>query len=367
VSHIIPVTVLTGAPTGLIEQLAIRSITESPGTTHAIVSSKSRRKSRQPPKPSGWISTKPRLARWGEGCGCCTVRADVATRARRLVEDKVNPQLLLALQLGEDLEPLLKTFTVADSDGCALSDHAQVQRLVVVVSADNLQARQGVRELYERIELAETIILVRKAKEEEDQGAADLIRALNPSASIQSVTESTLPTLDLTQAAQPFDLWTARQRASQVPLAVTNTQTANGIQRHVFRTSRPFHPKRLHDLLQLKWTGVARVHGPFWVASRPEYAAMLQVNGDKKTTKMIGSWWAAVPIEDRPSTRDFEQRTKNWHPEFGDRVQELSIVGSTSGVNFLRRHLEQALMVDDELSPEAWTSLDHPFPWPNQG
>ena len=94
---------------------------------------------------------------------------------------------------------------------------------------------------------------------------------------------------------------------------------------------------------------------------------MLQVNGDEKATNLFGNWWAAIPIEDRPSTRAFEQRTRDWHPEFGDRVQDLFIVGSTSGVNSLRRQLEQALMVDDELSAEAWTFLDHPFPWPNQG
>ena len=81
---------------------------------------------------------EPRLVRWGEGCGCCTVREDVVEQLRAVARDPGVKQALLVLPIEDSLEPVVKSFTVADERGRILGDQATLQDLVTVVGADSL-------------------------------------------------------------------------------------------------------------------------------------------------------------------------------------------------------------------------------------
>jgi hypothetical protein len=79
-------------------------------------------------------------------------------------------------------------------------------------------------------------------------------------------------------------------------------------------------------------------------------------------------WWASVPAEKRPTSTEFREYMESiWHPTFGDRSQELNIVGIDVDETALKLRLDQCLLTDEELeAPEQWRTLPHPFPWPEE-
>lgn len=365
------VTVLTGAPRDLVERTARNLVDDSASTLHAIVHARSRARGRArrsgQQKPPGWATTRPRLARWGEGCGCCTVRSDVAANTRRIHGQDPTARVLLVLQGDEALEPALKTFSVPDPQGRVLSDCAQVQRMVVVTSPTELSGSTGLRALYERIELADAVLLVQDESSELVERAQDLLRALNPHAHLALLDQPALQNLPLSHAEEGFSLAQRKRRSAEVDALDLPTPSDARAKRFVFRTQRPFHPERLFALLQQPWPGVVRAHGPFWVASHPECAATLELFGTERETRAIGHWWGAVAPEQRPSSAAFRAHMDSWHPLYDDRIQELFLAGTPTGVDALVHRLKACLLQGNEAEdPQAWATLSHPFGWPEE-
>lgn len=65
--------------------------------------------------------------------------------------------------------------------------------------------------------------------------------------------------------------------------------------------------------------------------------------------------------DDRP---DDVASAPRWHPQWGDRCQELVWIGVDMDESSLRYMLDQCLLTDDEmaLGPEGWAEFDDPLP-----
>lgn len=74
----------------------------------------------------------------------------------------------------------------------------------------------------------------------------------------------------------------------------------------------------------------------------------------------------AVPPERVPDDEGLRAHLKSlWHPAYGDRRQEIVIIGVDLDEAALRAGFDGCLLTDDELeTPETWGVLEHPFPWP---
>jgi len=304
---------------------------------------------------------EPRLVRWGEGCGCCTVREDVVEQLRGVARDPGVKRALLVLPIEDSLEPVVKSFTVADEQGRILGDQATLQDLVTVVGADSLSGAVVPRALYETLELSSDVITLAPEGTSPDvvQSVSDTVQALNPEARHHVATDAQGVEPGQLGGGSPFDLSAARRRSGQGEL------TTPRVARVEFSEQRPFHPVRLRLLLDQKWPGVVRVQGVFWVASQPGYAALMDVAGADKLTRLASHWWAAVPAHQWPSDAGFRQYQATWHSAFGDRRQDLLVAGEREGVDWLAKALDRCLMTFDELQdPDAVRNLPHPFPWP---
>ena len=140
-----------------------------------------------------------------------------------------------------------------------------------------------------------------------------------------------------------------------------------GIGSFVNRARRPFHSARLYACLEEEWPGVLRSKGFVWLASRHEHVGMWHQAGGACALSGAGSWWATAPREEWPD--DAETRAEieaNSEGEFGDRRQELVVIGRDVDEPGLRARLDACLLDDAELAqgPAAWAALDDPFaPW----
>jgi G3E family GTPase len=333
--------------------------------------------------------TDEQLVEMSNGCICCTLREDLLAEVARLAgEGRFDYLLIESTGISEPL-PVAQTFTFEAEDGTSLSSVARLDTMVTVVDAQAfpVELQEGVslesqglavseedeRTLAtlhtEQVEFADVIVVnkVDLVTPEQLRRVEATLRAINPSAVLVRSTHGKVP-LESVMGTGLFDMEAAEQRPAWIQELLGNhtpETEAYGIRSFVYRARPPFHPQRLHDFLAADWPGVVRAKGWFWVASRPNHTAAFQLAGGTRDTGVAGYWWAAVPPEKRPDGQQLAHLEKLWHPVYGDRRQEIVIIGIDLDEAALRASLDACLLTEEELGePERWARMHHPFPWP---
>ena len=223
--------------------------------------------------------------------------------------------------------------------------------------------------LAEQLAFASVIILTKVDAVDQSIVASqvDRLRQLRPSATVALSAQAglLLGQLDATPAPELSSL---RRLAERLGLSDTSA-TAAQVDATVIRDSRPFHPERLHEAVRNNLgTGMYRTKGYLWMASRPGQVLLWQQSGSQVALELTGHWRAEIlrNADGRllPEEIDFlKGQLQSAHPLFGDRVNELTLIGlKDARVNFARA-LRSALCTDEEVA--AWQRGEtFPDPWP---
>ncbi|TVP73029.1 MAG: GTP-binding protein [Rhodobacteraceae bacterium] len=330
-----------------------------------------------------------KLVEMSNGCICCTLRDDLLQEVRRLAsEGRFDYLLIESTGISEPL-PVAATFDFRDENDASLSDVARLDTMVTVVDAVNLlkdfsshdflrdrgeslgdeDDRSLVTLLTEQIEFANVIILNKCA----DAGPArvdaarKIIRALNGDAKIIETTHSDVASDAILDTGR-FDF----ERAQEHPMWAkelygfanhTPETEEYGVTSFVFHARAPFHPARVHEVLNGPLPGVIRAKGHFWIATRPDWAAEFSLAGAMSSVSPLGRWWASVPEERLPQHPDAQAEiAKNWVEPWGDRRQEIVFIGVEMDREAICARLNAALMHAGDFTPGDWTQLPDPFP-----
>jgi G3E family GTPase len=338
--------------------------------------------------------TEEKLVEMTNGCICCTLRDDLLTEVRRLAaEGRFDYLLIESTGIAEPM-PVAATFDFRDESGDSLSDVARLDTMVTVVDAINLlndfsshdfladrgeslgdqDTRTLVNLLTDQIEFANVVILnkIRDAGPDRADAARKIIKALNPDARLIETDHSRVdPAAIFDTSLFDFD------RAAEHPLWAkelygfahhTPETDEYGISSFVYRARAPFHPGRIHALLNGDLPGVIRAKGHFWLATRPNWVAEFSLAGAVSSVTPLGGWWASVPQERWPTHPDaLKEVASKWQEPWGDRRQELVFIGHAMDEPALRARLDAALVPANAFTPEAWTGFSDPFPsWRRQ-
>ncbi len=176
-----------------------------------------------------------------------------------------------------------------------------------------------------------------------------------------------LPQLDGTPAP---DLQALEERAIKCGLT-DETSVADAVEVTILNDPRPFHPERLHAACQNHLgTGLYRTKGFLWMASRPGDVLLWQQAGSHISLELKGQWRAEVVKNLHGSllpeeVQELERRLAERHPVYGDRCNELTLIGLERDRQAFLAALEHALCTEEEI--EAWQE-GHEFfdPWPTQ-
>ena len=330
-----------------------------------------------------------KLVEMTNGCICCTLRDDLLTEVRRLsAEGRFDYLLIESTGIAEPM-PVAATFDFRDETGNSLSDVARLDTMVTVVDAINLlhdfashdfladrgesldegDERTLVNLLTDQIEFANVVILnkVRDAGPERADAARKIIKALNPDARLIETDHSRVdPEAIFDTGLFDFDL------AAEHPLWAkelygfahhTPETEEYGITSFVYRARAPFHPGRIHAVLNGDLPGVIRAKGHFWLATRPNWVAEFSLAGAVSSVSPLGGWWASVPRERWPTHPDaLREVASKWQEPWGDRRQEIVFIGHGMDEAAIRACLDAALIPATTFTPEAWTGLSDPFP-----
>lgn len=370
--------------------------------------------------------TEETLVEFSNGCICCTLRDDLLAEVRRLAgEGRYDYLLIESTGIGEPM-PVAATFAVRDENGFSLSDVARLDTMVTVVDGLNFlndfgsperladrdmalgpaDTRGLVNLLCEQVEFADVIVVSKcdLATPEQLERIRAVLRALNRDAHIVESRHGDVPLAQVLDTmrfdhvkAQLAPGWMKELRGEHIP-----ETDAYGISSFVYRARRPFHPKRLAELLLTGIPDVIRAKGFFWLASRMDWVGELSIVGGATRHEAAGFWFAArdrvdaglvgvppeavamspaaagsatpsgplgwtaplpgVDLVDDPN--EYASMKRLWHEQWGDRRQELAIIGIGMDLAQARSALDRCLLDDGEMlrGPSAWMALPDPFP-----
>jgi G3E family GTPase len=323
--------------------------------------------------------TEEKLVEMSNGCICCTLREDLIAEVEKLAQAKRFDYLLIeSTGISEPL-PVAQTFSfVSEDQKIDLAKFTRLDTLVTVVDAfnflkdfgsadtilsrglndDQTDSRNIVNLLTEQVEFA-NVILINKADLVSPAALGELkaiLAGLNPNARIiessfgKIAPEYILNTglYNADEAAQS-EAWLREAEQPHTP-----ETEEYGIRSFVFRSALPFHPTRFWRYLTTAWPrSVIRSKGLFWIASRASDAILWNQAGGSLRVEPAGSWWASMPFERRISFPDFVANRKQiearWHKHFGDRHNELVLIGQDMDEELITKELDACLCTKEEL------------------
>nr|WP_294874498.1 GTP-binding protein [uncultured Pedobacter sp.] len=323
--------------------------------------------------------TEERLVEMSNGCICCTLREDLITEVEKLAkEDRFDYLIIESTGISEPI-PVAQTFNYVDENlGIDLNKFSRLDTMVTVVDCYNFKKDFGTDELLldrdwvddqvdrrtivnlltDQIEFANVIILNKTdlVSEEDLKLIRAVIRKLNPSA---RQIESVYSKIDLKEILNTklFDFETSSQGAGWIKELNTIHEPETeeyGISSTVFRSSRPFHPQRLWNYLNVDFpNNILRTKGLFWIAALPDYALNFSQAGGSLKIENAGNWWASMPLQERLSYTDYLENRQDiesrWDMGFGDRLNELVLIGQDMDKEQLNNELTSCLLSHKEL------------------
>lgn len=325
--------------------------------------------------------TEEKLVEMSNGCICCTLREDLMLEVERLAkEDRFDYLLIESTGISEPL-PVAQTFSFIDEEkGIDLSRFSRLDTLVTVVDAFNFykdfgsadtvhskhlnddpeDQRSIVNLLTDQIEFA-NVILINKADlvaKETLEELSTIIQKLNPAAKIIVTSQSKINPQEILNTGL-FDFeeasnssgWQAELEKEQH----TPETEEYGISSFVFRNKKPFHPQRFWAYITENWpAGIIRSKGLFYIASRKDQALSWSQAGGSLKAEPVGVWWASMSFKERmyyPSYVENQDYIESkWDKHFGDRLNELVIIGQDLDKEQITLELESCLLNNYELA-----------------
>ena len=335
--------------------------------------------------------TDEKLVEMSNGCICCTLREDLLLEIKKLAAEGAFDYLVIESTGISEPMPVAETFSFEDEEGFALDKISKLDTMVTVVDAFNflkdygsedfLRTRKIERDeeddrtivdlLIDQIEFANVIVMnkIDLIDEEDKLQVRKMILALNPKAKIIEAVNAEVPLSEIINTglydpkiAEEHEEWmeslNEEERSEADEYGVTNfTYTAR----------RPFHPERIHEWFNSEWPGVIRSKGYFWLASRMKKIGYWSQSGAVCQSRMIGYWWEAAPKTHWPADPDVVRTMMDlWEEPYGDRRQEIVIIGVDMDQDEITKGFDKALLTDEEmeLGEEHWKSFKDEFaPW----
>ena len=132
----------------------------------------------------------------------------------------------------------------------------------------------------------------------------------------------------------------------------------------MFQARRPLHPQRFWDLITgPAFRGVIRSKGFVWLATRQDWAGVWSSAGVVSSLQPAGKWLAGATREEWPEDLEEGDVAAIWMEPWGDRRQELVVIGANLTDTLLDQlHLCCLTDAEMELQPEGWLAFEDPFP-----
>jgi G3E family GTPase len=300
----------------------------------------------------------------------------IAARLREFSEAGRFERVLIELSGTSNAARLAAHFGLLPGQPETFAPWAELHQIVNVVDALDFYrivvapAQKGVQEdlidfQHAQIESASLIVLNKcdLVEDAERMECTKLLRSINPHAKIIETAYGEVPAQLISGLASPQELGLAVQRRPRAKKEASATESV--LASAVYRAYQPFHPARFWDWFEAEHPGLLRVKGLIWLASRNLLVGGVSRTRWQNSCGAAGVWWAALPREDWPEDTDALMRMQEtWREPYGDRRQELVLIGDAGYLSSLPKQLDACLLTPEEYARpvKEWGSLPDPFP-----
>ncbi|MEY3901099.1 MAG: hypothetical protein RL189_405 [Pseudomonadota bacterium] len=318
--------------------------------------------------------TEEKLVEMSNGCICCTLREDLLVEVRQLAQQGRFDYLIIeSTGISEPL-PVAETFTFTDEAGVSLSEFARLDTMVTVVDAFNFkrqyqeallltEAGQALNNedernladlLTDQVEFANVIVINKSdlVSAQELSEVEGLIRSLNPEAVIVPTQNSNVALSKILNTGL-FDFDKASQSAGWLKTLRGQEKSEKdeyGFSSFVFRANRPFNTERFVSFIEHDSDTIVRSKGFIWLATRSDFVTQWGQAGGSIRIEPAGTWLALTPQEDWILSPDERKNVlAQWDKNWGDRAQELVVIGQNMDHHEMREKLNSCLLTDEEL------------------
>jgi G3E family GTPase len=272
-------------------------------------------------------------------------------------------QALPNLQL-KALVTLLDTQTLVTDHGSGIGLLRQL------VANEKLGRRSTENLLVEQLQCASHIVLTKAERVPEPELALvrKTLEVLQPKATVLTARYGQTD-CDLLQASG-FDAQQAERLAATLEHTPIGESHHYDIGNSLIRDPRPLHPQRFWDHFHHHLgTGIHRSKGFIWLASRPEQVLLWNQSGGSLGLELLAYWKAAL-VHD-PDGRLLpeeiallQQQLHGTDPVFGDRLNELTVIGTAQDRGLFICGLQACFCTEPEIRhwQAGGTFTD---PWPN--
>ncbi|MBJ8340559.1 GTP-binding protein [Antrihabitans sp. YC3-6] len=327
------------------------------------------------------------------GCVSCTLREDLLPLLRRLgARDSIDR---IVLELDRTLEPealcwaienVEITGVVGQLDGPAARDVKIEAVLTCVDAADWLVDATGDDTLADRgvlasidddrtvaqlvvgqVDYADALVISGSPADAWHQAKLlAILRRLAPGAPITWVPAGATPDAAALLGHVPADARRGAVFDAHGPLlrGQPSLDTDCGVTIVEFSATRPFHPGRLHEAVDVLLDGVVSARGRVWVATQPDEALWLESAGGGLRVASAGTWLAAMSPAEQAAADPARvaMAAMRWDERFGDRDTSMIALVHSADPSDISRALQWALVTDDELADEkTWQDWADPF------
>ena len=323
--------------------------------------------------------TEEKLVEMSNGCICCTLREDLMIEVEKLAKENRFDYLLIESTGISEPIPVAQTFSFVNEDeNIDLSRFSYIDTMVTVVdgfnffkdfgSAQTLEdikatniendKRTIVNLLVDQIEFANVIILNKTdlISETQLQYLVATLTKLNPVAKIITSVLSKIDPKEIINT-RLFDYEEAETSAGwmrELEGIHTPETEEYGISSFVYRNEKPFHPQRFWKYIRDEFPQtIIRSKGLFWIASRQDQALNWSQAGGSMKAEGAGVWWASMPFSERMKFQNFMDNQaiieERWTMEFGDRLNELVLIGIHLDETAVRTSLDSCICNEEEI------------------
>jgi len=326
------------------------------------------------------------------GCICCTLREDLLVEVANIAADGSFDYLLIESTGVSEPMPVAETFTFEDSTGVRLGDVAEMDTMVTVVDGsrfmeeletlESLQARNWHADpkdqrtishlLCDQLEFANVIVLNKcdLMNDNEKATVKGLIARMNPTAKLIDSVYSNVP-LEMVLGTGLFSMTEAEKHEGWLQEARIGEHTPEteeyGIGSFTYRAIRPFLPNKfdniMDDILQksqapFDTSNIIRAKGFIWLANRPQSQGDFSLAGNHYSLNPGNPWWAEIDKSNWPDNLE-KAIAPLWREPYGDRQQEIVIIGQSLDREAITKALDACLVPDEsmEIGKELWEKM----------
>ncbi|WP_251551651.1 GTP-binding protein [Neobacillus muris] len=337
----------------------------------------------------GLNRTEEKLVELSNGCICCTLREDLLIEVERLAKlGNIDYIVIESTGISEPV-PVAQTFSYIDEElGIDLTKYCRLDTMVTVVDVNRfwhdfssgdllLERSQALGEdddrsvadlLIDQIEFCDVLLLNKcdLLEEEQVKQLEIFLRKLQPGAKLYRSVKGNIPISEILNTGL-FNFEAASQSAGwlkelEAPEHTPETEEY-GISSFVYRSSLPFHSERFSQWAEEIPAEIVRAKGIVWCATRNDLALLFSQAGPSVQLEPVSYWVASLPPQQQAQYLKENPELKiDWDEKFGDRKNELVLIGIDMDKNGVKASLDSCLLTEEEMALD-WNKMNDPFGW----